>query len=479
MAARLTAFLVAIIVGISVVAGLIVGAQREDEPAVDLLVYNGRVYTGDPEAPIAEAVAIRGNRILKVGSNRDIKRLRRNAATVIDAHGGSILPGFADTYVVVPGQADAITGVHRLGLTAVGAVVDDLAAFDALATLATATDRPLRVSAALKVTLPVAGPARLDLDARRAQTATALVRLDALAVDVALPGPKPAGAAPQRRPGPPPLLPNDQQEALLELDRAGWPLVLHVDDERELAVAMDVVARLIETNTAVTAPRRHRIALARPMPLDTARLMTLGLTVAMPLPATWTGVAVDAAPGASPRPAARPTATAAMPGGTGTGPATTVAVRASAPGVPVDPAILPFSFPLPEGVRLVMGSEIVADPRLGLQALVTGALVPTATPAPSPAPAVDAAGNDADDRPVERGLVIAALATLTTAAAESLGAHDAWGTLEPGRLADLVVLSADLFELPAEHLLDAVVIATVVDGKVVYDRDTDTPPPTP
>ena len=43
----------------------------------------------------------------------------------------------------------------------------------------------------------------------------------------------------------------------------------------------------------------------------------------------------------------------------------------------------------------------------------------------------------------------------------------------------LVVLSADLFELPASHLLDAVVIATVVDGKVVYDRDTDTPPPTP
>ncbi len=464
MAARLTAFLVAIIVGISVVAGLIVGAQREDEPAVDLLVYNGRVYTGDPEAPIAEAVAIRGNRILKVGSNRDIKRLRRNAATVIDAHGGSILPGFADTYVAVPGQADAITGIHRLGLTVVGAVVDDLAAFDALAAVATAADRPLRVSAALKVALPVAGPVRVDLDARRAQTTATLVRLDALAVDVVLPGPKPSGNVPQRRPVPP-LLPNDQQEALLELDRAGWPLVLHVEDERELAAAMDVVARLIETNTAVTAPRRHRLALARPMPLDTARLATLGLTVAMPLPATWTGVAVDAAPGASPRPSPRP-AGAATP---------TAVARAAAPGLPVDPAILPFSFPLPAGVRLVMGSEIVADPRLGFQALVTGALVPPAAPARTGAAAED----DAEDQPVERGLVIAALATLTTAAADALGAQDAWGTLEPGRLADLVVLSADLFELPAAHLLDAVVIATVVDGKVVYDRDTDTPPPTP
>ena len=162
---------------------------------------------------------------------------------------------------------------------------------------------------------------------------------------------------------PPPLLPNDQQQALLELDRAGWPLVLHVDDERELSVALDVVARLIETNTPMTAPRRHRVVLAHPMSLDTARLATLGLTVAMPLPATWTGVAVDPAAGARRPP--RPPQPRATPRSTATAPATVA-----------DPAILPFSFPLPEGVRLVMGSEIVADPRLGLQALVGGALVP-------------------------------------------------------------------------------------------------------
>jgi predicted amidohydrolase YtcJ len=470
MAARLTAFLVAIIVGISVVAGLIVGAQREADPAVDLLVYNGRVYTGDPTAPIAEAIAIRGNRILKIGSNREIKRLRRNAATVIDAHGGSILPGFADTYVAVPGHADAIAGIHRLGLTTVGAVVDDLKALDALGALATTADRPIRVAAALKVALPMAEALRHDLDARRSQSATALVRLDALAIDVALPGPKPERRTAARRPVPPPLLPNDQQQALLELDRAGWPLVLHVDDERELSVALDVVARLIETNTAIAAPRRHRVVLAHPMPLDTARLATLGLTVAMPLPATWTGVTVE--PTASVATSDAPDATA-----------TASAVPAAPPAPAVDPSALPFSFPLPEGVRLVMGSDIVADPRLGLQALVGGALA-RANAAPSPA-ATDAAAADAtvkpdpDTAPLDRSLVIAALATLTTAAADALGAHTEWGTLEPGRLADLVVLSADVFELPASHLLDAVVIATVVDGKVVYDRDTDTPPPTP
>ena len=241
-------------------------------------------------------------------------------------------------------------------------------------------------------------------------------------------------------------------------------------------MALDVVARLIETNTAGDAPRRHRVVLAHPMPLDTARLATLGLTVAMPLPATWTGVAVDhARAGRDGRASAHATAGADRRDRHDRG--------AGDAGGPADPAMLPFSFPLPEGVRLVMGSDIVADPRLGLQALIGGALAPRADARPPRRrrrrPAAADADADADATPVDRGLVIGALATLTTAAAESLGAHAEWGTLEPGRLADLVVLSADLFELPAAHLLDAVVIATVVDGKVVYDRDTDTPPPTP
>jgi predicted amidohydrolase YtcJ len=286
---------------------------------------------------------------------------------------------------------------------------------------------------------------------------------------------------------PPPLLPNDQQQALLELDGAGWPLVLHVDDERELSVALDVVARLIETNTSLAAPRRHRVVLTHAMPLDTARLATLGVTVAMPLPATWTGVPVDrtqtpATMTADAAAADTPATDTSEAGTPGAGTATATAT-ADAPPALADPAILPFSFPLPEGVRLVMGSDIVADPRLGLQALVGGALVPATTAPPggdaSAGPESAAKTDTGADEPVDRGLVIGALATLTTAAAESLGAHEEWGRLEPGRLADLVVLSADLFELPASHLLDAVVIATVVDGKVVYDRDTDTPPPTP
>jgi len=97
MAARLTAYAVAFIVGITVIAGLIVGAQREDDGPVDLIVINGQVYSGATDE-LAEAVAVRGNKVVRVGSNREIQRLRRAQTTVVDARGGAVLPGFNDAH---------------------------------------------------------------------------------------------------------------------------------------------------------------------------------------------------------------------------------------------------------------------------------------------------------------------------------------------------------------------------------------------
>ncbi len=98
MAARLVAYLVACIVGVTLIAGLIVGAQREDDGAVDLIVVNGRVYGGDGAADLAEAVAVRGNKVIRVGTTREIQRLRRAQTTVIDAKGGAVVPGFNDAH---------------------------------------------------------------------------------------------------------------------------------------------------------------------------------------------------------------------------------------------------------------------------------------------------------------------------------------------------------------------------------------------
>ena len=97
--------------------GLIVGAQRDDESGpVDLIVTNGRVYTGSG-SKFAEAVAIRGNKILRVGTNRGIKRLRRPRTTVVDAHGGSVLPGFNDAHVHLMSGGLALSNVNLLDAT--------------------------------------------------------------------------------------------------------------------------------------------------------------------------------------------------------------------------------------------------------------------------------------------------------------------------------------------------------------------------
>lgn len=99
MATRLTTILVAVIVGATFIAGLIVGAQRDDASGpVDLIIVNGRVYPGGG-ADLQEAVAVRGNQILRVGSNREVKRLRRAQTVVLDAHGATVLPGLNDTRV--------------------------------------------------------------------------------------------------------------------------------------------------------------------------------------------------------------------------------------------------------------------------------------------------------------------------------------------------------------------------------------------
>src|SRR5690242_9987500 len=99
MAARLAGFIVVAIVTSTVIAGLIVGAQRDDTSGpVDLIVHNARVYAADDLGTMAEAIAVRGNKILKVGSEREVMRYRKPQTTVIDAKGAAVLPGFDDAH---------------------------------------------------------------------------------------------------------------------------------------------------------------------------------------------------------------------------------------------------------------------------------------------------------------------------------------------------------------------------------------------
>ena len=118
MAARLATYLVVAIVAGTFIAGLIVGAQRADDSGpVDLIIHNAKVYVADDQGTIAAAVAIRGNKILRVGGEREIMRYRRPQTTVIDAKGAAVLPGFDDAHVSLIAGGLAREGVQLFGAT--------------------------------------------------------------------------------------------------------------------------------------------------------------------------------------------------------------------------------------------------------------------------------------------------------------------------------------------------------------------------
>ena len=66
--------------------------------AADLVLYNGRLWTGDPDLPQASAIAIGGGRILAVGSDSQVLA-RAGQARRIDLGGRRVVPGINDAHV--------------------------------------------------------------------------------------------------------------------------------------------------------------------------------------------------------------------------------------------------------------------------------------------------------------------------------------------------------------------------------------------
>ncbi len=76
---------------------LTVGVAGRQAPA-DLVLTNGKIITVDNRFQIAQAVAIRGERIAAVGTNAEIARLAGPATRRIDLRGRSVVPGMIDNH---------------------------------------------------------------------------------------------------------------------------------------------------------------------------------------------------------------------------------------------------------------------------------------------------------------------------------------------------------------------------------------------
>lgn len=100
----------------------------------DLLITNAAVLTMDEARPRAEAVAISGNRISGLGRHAEMKGEVGPKTRVIDAGGGTVVPGFSESHMHLFGGAAELDHLQLFGVKG----------FEALkaATLAYAAGRP-------------------------------------------------------------------------------------------------------------------------------------------------------------------------------------------------------------------------------------------------------------------------------------------------------------------------------------------------
>lgn len=100
------------------------------QPA-DYIIENARVWTGDPERPAAEAVAVRGRRIAYVGTTADARGWRGPTTRLIDAQGCTLTPGFIDSHLHLLYGSLNLGRAHLFGLRTADTIIAELRAFAA------------------------------------------------------------------------------------------------------------------------------------------------------------------------------------------------------------------------------------------------------------------------------------------------------------------------------------------------------------
>jgi hypothetical protein len=73
-------------------------AMAPPEPPADLVLVSAKIWTGDAKNPEAEALAVRGGRVVAVGMNREILALKGPKTVVLDGKWRRVVPGFIDCH---------------------------------------------------------------------------------------------------------------------------------------------------------------------------------------------------------------------------------------------------------------------------------------------------------------------------------------------------------------------------------------------
>jgi predicted amidohydrolase YtcJ len=84
----------------------------------DLVLENGNIYTVNERQPQTAAVAIKGDRLVFVGSNSDVRKYIGKNTRVIDLHGNAVVPGMTDSHHHLSGVGFREVTLNLEGTTA-------------------------------------------------------------------------------------------------------------------------------------------------------------------------------------------------------------------------------------------------------------------------------------------------------------------------------------------------------------------------
>ncbi len=83
---------------VAIVSAFEFSPARAKVPTADLVFKNGNIYTVNERQPTAEAVAVKGDRIIFVGSNRETQNYVGKNTRVVDLNGKTLVPGMTDAH---------------------------------------------------------------------------------------------------------------------------------------------------------------------------------------------------------------------------------------------------------------------------------------------------------------------------------------------------------------------------------------------
>ena len=87
--------------------------------SADLVLTNGNVITMNPKQPHAQAIAIKYDKIVEVGTNNEVKPWKNKNTKIVDLEEKTVTPGFIDTHVHIRGFGRSLTTIDLTGVNSI------------------------------------------------------------------------------------------------------------------------------------------------------------------------------------------------------------------------------------------------------------------------------------------------------------------------------------------------------------------------